>query len=85
MESNWRQNVPVMGMACSDWELSARYVHSPDLFIVKDKRSPPFYCSVWQWFGINTLPVYVGGVFKLAPHFPYGYEVEPDLVRADEM
>ena len=65
-------------MQCSDWELAASLLKFPTWYLVKDKSSPDYYCSIWQWLGDDQLPVYLGGLYKEKVRFPHGYDVEPD-------
>jgi len=80
VESNWRWNIPNLGMSHGDWQLCARFVESPPFTAWMVKRGNSNVPEVWETSGPDQLPVYAFS-FPEEPadvHFPWGYDVEPD-------
>jgi len=78
LESNWRYNVPDVGMAYSNWRKAARYVVQPPFRIrwvvqVDDN----VFGEVWQQDFAGELPHRIPN-FNLPGKFPYLQVVEPD-------
>lgn len=83
--SKWRLNIPRLGFVSNDKELIARLLNSDDgyNYVVKTwgvtntywLATPVFLQDQWAWqFTIKA----TGG-----KRFPYGREVEPDVVPAN--
>lgn len=80
MESKWRQNVHDMYMSYSDWRLAARLVEDPGYVVVAIWPYPNPDYAIFDVSDPNQLPEFVGEfhITPADPHFPYGWEVEPD-------
>jgi len=80
VESKWRDNIPEYGMWGSGWELAARIIPNPTLcyerLLVSERGDPRIYCVP----GPGQLPAFpfVPDIPPEHPHFPWGFEVEPD-------
>lgn len=80
MESNWRFNVWLSGHSYELWELLAR-VHVPgtaNSAVLKRSDLPGIPLRVAWTPGSMAAVVGVWPVIPGHPHFPYGYEVDPD-------
>jgi len=80
LESKWRQNVADMWMSDSHWRLAARILEDPNFVVVARMVFPNPRYEVWDVSDPSQLPLFVGdfAILSTAPHFPYGWEVEPD-------
>jgi len=71
-------NIPLYGMVGIGWLKCARLLPLTPLFqglLVENQFTPAAqYWTVQP----GELPVYQGFFPKLSPHFPWGYNVEPD-------
>jgi len=78
LESNWRYNVPECGMVGLWTGLAARLLPiDPSYQRYLVQYGVPGFVQWWFRYP-DSLPEY-GGVFpRLTPHYPYGYNVEPD-------
>ena len=78
MESNWRYLIPYTGMTGYPIELMAmQRLSTPTVWGLLCKRSDDGSC-VRFLAGPDQLPYSPVGLPKLAPHFPFGYDVYPD-------
>lgn len=78
MESNWRYFVPYTGLAGIGIPMLAmQRLSTPDVWgLIGGEINDGF---VRQWLaGPDQLPTFFQGLPKLAPNFPYGYDVFPD-------
>lgn len=80
MESEWRYNVALLGQSGTTWELAARLVTIPGLFLYVVKQNDGFW-SVWRFSpSIFAIPTLAAGPFPIGSgdRFPYGQAVNPD-------
>lgn len=80
MESKWRNNVWQMGWSYSPIGLAARELGS-EIQAITDWEVTPGQVQVLHRDALNPndwVTHFFGTLPKLAPHFPYGYAVEPD-------
>jgi len=77
VESDWRINIPLMGMAYSDWRLAARKTGAPQIIIVNESPSNPGFFRTYALPTPTSLPVFLGftAIPTTNPHFPYGVAV----------
>lgn len=80
MESEWRYNVALAGMADGDWDLAARVLGAPFLAIANPDAAQPGSYRLYTGDLSSGLPTFAAYVPIPAehPHFPYGVAVEPD-------
>lgn len=78
MESEWRFNVADWNMTRTPWRLAAR-MRGVNEGLVIAQYGQPDDPGVLVWFaGPDLIPISFAVFPKLAPHFPFGYEVDPD-------
>lgn len=64
----------------SQWQLASRILEDPDYLVVKRSQPTGGRYQIWYHPDPDQLPEFVGNFLITTdyPHFPYGWEVEPD-------
>jgi len=80
LESNWRMNVLLYDGSLGPWEYFARLVNPevyPYNYLIKARGFENVYLG---YVAGEQFQYYTGGALPPAahPHFPWGYDVEPD-------
>lgn len=78
MESRWRQNVPLLGLAGGEVTLCARMLNVPWEGYLAAPLAGPGTAAVYQDLGGSQGYDAYLAVVPRGPHFPYGWDVEPD-------
>ena len=80
MESNWRRGAYRIGWNIPQIRLCSRLVGIP-FYNLTDWSTIPGFANVIIGNPLDPdsfFPLFLGSLFKFSPHFPYGYNVEPD-------
>lgn len=81
MGSSWSANVARYGLGGTGATLAARLLDFAEVLVITNQQIDPTICVRWdvpQDFEPDR-DYFSAGIPRLAPHFPYGYHVEPDV------
>jgi len=78
LESNWRYNVALAGLAGTYVRLYARVRGDLGLWLSNYHSVSAGTCQFWYWPDPEQLPIEYFTQFRPGTHFPHGFEVDPD-------
>lgn len=81
MESSWGRNVSDYGLAWTGATVCSRWLADPSVILTNEALPNPNLAREWQILTDVSFPYVTAALGKVPghPHFPYGYDVEPNV------